>query len=80
MTIREQAKLKYNPVQIIAELNIYNDTDLSGEIRLTDKYKYIHFRQEFSTRLMRKNLNDFLLKSYSDKINNRGWVISIIIY
>jgi hypothetical protein len=77
MTIRDQAKI-LDP--ILPVINHYNDKPLCGEIKLVDKFKWIHFRQEFSTRLMRKTLNDFLSNTYSDKINNRGWVISIIIY
>lgn len=78
MTIHEQA-LKELELHL-PEINHYNDTPLLGEIKLVDKFKWIHFHQKFETRLMRKTLHDFLSNSFSDKINNRGWVISIIIY
>lgn len=78
MTIREQSLLE--PKLFLPEINDYNDTPLFGEIILRDKFKWVHFRQEFQTRLMRKTLHDFLSECYEDKIKNRGWYVSITLF
>jgi len=65
--------------QIIQNRPHLNDVLFQGFISVKDRNNYVQQKEEFKSRIERKELSDMLTNQYHEKLLFSGWTINITI-